>query len=123
MDESTPGRTRVAFDSCVIGRIRGREITLNSDPGTPKGRRGRESGDSKPRRGEPARLRDVAGDAGQGVDDVAREQRKRADALARDDGEDDGVLGHRLSVFTGEPVVELLHSEQTSVVIGAAKRR
>src|SRR5262245_35345901 len=74
-----------------------------------KGRRGRESGDSKPRRVKAARLRDVAGDAGQGVDDVAREQGKGPKDRDRDDGQDDGVLGHRLSVFTGEPVVELLH--------------
>src|SRR4029077_15338320 len=63
-----------------------------------------------------ARLRDVAGDAGQRVRDVAREEGKRAEDRDRDDGEDDAVLGHRLPVFTGKPVVELLHLKQTSMV-------
>src|SRR5688572_1463383 len=54
-------------------------------------------------------LRDVAGDAVDGVHDVAREQGKCAEDRDRDDSEDDAVLGHRLPVFTSEPVVELLH--------------
>src|SRR4051794_13380117 len=54
-------------------------------------------------------LRDVGGDAGDGVHDVAREQGESAKDRDRDDGEDDAVLGHRLPIFTCEPVVELLH--------------
>src|SRR5262245_44418132 len=65
-------------------------------------------------------LRDVAGHAGHGVDDVAREQGKRAEHRDRDDCQDDAVLGHRLPVFTGEPVVELLHGCRPPGTIGTA---
>src|SRR5215204_478820 len=54
-------------------------------------------------------LRDVAGDAGDGVHDVARKEGKCAKDRDRDDSKDDAVLGHRLPIFTSEPVVELLH--------------
>src|SRR5262245_50762542 len=94
----------------------GATIPSSRDPRTanracPKGWRSRVAR-SPPRATQSsngARLRDVAGDAGHRVDDVAREQGKRAEDRDRDDGEDDAVLGHRLPVLTGEPVVELLH--------------
>src|SRR5215216_2290502 len=63
-------------------------------------------------------LRDEAGDAGQSVHDVAREQGESAEDRDRDDGEDDAVLGHRLPVLTGEPVVELLHWCKPPELIG-----
>src|SRR5262245_21794437 len=65
-------------------------------------------------------LRDVAGHAGHGVDDVAREHAfptRRSSGL---DCQDDAVLGHRLPVFTGEPVVELLHGCRPPGTIGTA---
>jgi len=52
---------------------------------------------------------DVAGDAGNGIHDVAREQGESAENRDRDDGEDDAVLGHRLPIFASQSVVELLH--------------
>src|SRR4029450_12472004 len=50
--------------------------------------------------------------------EIAREEGKRAEDRDRDDGEDDAVLGHRLPVFTGEPVVELLHWCRPPELIG-----
>src|SRR5215207_1886913 len=67
--------------------------------GREKGRR-RLPADRGPRRpGETDELRDRVGDAGQHVADVRGEEHQRRDDRRRDDGEDDAVLGHRLTLL------------------------
>src|SRR6476620_6456841 len=123
MDEATPtdasGWTPVSSAGSAA-----RDIPLRGDMGYAEvERRGPESAIPSHASHLRARLRDVAGDAGHGVDDVAREQGKRAEDRDRDDSQDDAVLGHRLPVFTSEPVVELLHRSRPPWLFGAAKRR
>src|SRR4029453_18613414 len=84
--------------------------------------RGTRAFQATPRIVRGPRLSDVACDAGHRIDDVAREQGKRAEDRDRDDGKDDAVLGHRLPVFTGEPVVELLHRARPPWTISTPER-
>src|ERR671914_1811072 len=56
-----------------------------------------------------SRLRDVAGDARDGVHDVAGQQGERPEDGNRDDGQDDAVLGHRLTLLALRQSKQLLH--------------